>query len=56
MTKVFYIIRMVVKALLFLLILPFVLLWAGVRWLAFKLCFVVNAEKAGVPFGVAIKL
>ena len=56
MIRVFRIIRMAVTALLLLLILPFVLLWAGVRWLVFKLCFVVNARKVGVPLRVAIRL
>lgn len=56
MTKVLLIFRIVITVLIFLLLLPFVLLWAGIRWLIFRICFVVNARKEGVPLGIAVKL
>lgn len=56
MTKVLLIIRIVITVLLLLLLLPFVLLWMGIRWLIFRICFVVNVKKEGVPLGIAVKL
>ena len=56
LTVVFRVIKIIVWFVCVLIALPIFLLWFTVRFIVFKVCFLTNARRAGMPLKIALRM